>query len=177
MGRDKAGLPWRGEPLLAHVARVCAATGIPVTVVGRERPEDWSGPDVRFVADRSSGLGPLGGVVTALSETGGPVLAVACDLPLLTTKAVQWLVDAASASALDWGVVTVTDRPQPLFAVYTQQALVVARERAEGGDLSLMGLIRTDGFALIDAPASVAYALANANTPEEWRALSGSGED
>ena len=66
MGRDKATLDAGDGPLLERSARLGLELGLPVLVVGRERPTNWPLPTVRFVADRMPGQGPLGGLVTAL---------------------------------------------------------------------------------------------------------------
>jgi len=177
MGTDKAGLVWRGRTLLARVADAATAAGLPVVVVGRSEPAGWDVAGCGFAPDDEPGLGPLGGLVSALRATTGPVLLLSCDMPLLTEDAVRWLADAASAMALDRGLVTVTDRPQQLFAVYTQAVLPLAEARAAGDDRSLRGLIAQGGFAEIAAPDWVCVQLRSANTPEEWADLAArSGE-
>src|SRR5690348_14599122 len=75
MGRDKALLEWRGGTLLQHMTGLLATVCNPVLVVGRDE-----------LPDLVPGLGPVGGIVTALKHTVTRFnLVVAVDLPFLTS--------------------------------------------------------------------------------------------
>src|SRR5579862_3839386 len=85
MGRDKALLPYRGAPLIAHVAgtveKVLDDSGH-VAIVGA--PDRYRDLGYRVLADLFPGCGPLGGIVTALSLAESDWnLIVACDMPNL----------------------------------------------------------------------------------------------
>lgn len=52
------------------------------------------------MADRTPGLGPLGGILTALRHRPGEsVFVLACDLPGVTPELVAWLVDRARSTS------------------------------------------------------------------------------
>ena len=181
MGRDKAALEVGGVPLLERTARLAGEAGLPVLVVGRLCPDGWPLPDTEFVPDDLPGRGPLGGLHAALRRAGGPVLALACDLPLLSADALRWL-------AGEWREQEERDRQEgrdgqgggdglavrngegwePLFSVYAPACLPKIEPRLAAGRLSLHGLIETGEFGRVAAPAWVAAQLVNANTPEEW---------
>ncbi len=75
MGRDKSQLEWKGGTLLEHMVRQLSAVVDSVEVVGGTE-----------LPDREPGLGPLGGIRTALEQTSTEMnLFVATDLPFLTT--------------------------------------------------------------------------------------------
>ena len=170
MGTDKAALPIGGMTLLERTARLALALNLPVLVVGRARPDDWPLPGVSFIEDTEAGLGPLGGLATTLRSARTSVLALACDLPLLTEEALRWLIAQAEAKFGPLGLVTRCGEGQePLFSVYDPACLPLIEARLAAGRRSLHGLIEAGAFAFADAPGWVSSQLANVNTPEEWR--------
>ena len=171
MGTDKAALEVEGLSLLAHTALAAQSADLPVLVAGRARPDAWSLEAVAFAEDVQPGLGPLGGLATALRHSGADVLALACDLPLLTPDAVRWL-GAQAERGNEHGLIVVNDgKWEPLFSVYRSACLPLIETRLAEGRRSLHGLIEAGQFAFIDAPDWVAAQLVNVNTPEQWQAL------
>jgi molybdopterin-guanine dinucleotide biosynthesis protein A len=197
MGADKAALQLAGaESLLERTVRLVArlaAVRPPVLVVGRERPDDWAVPETVFVTDGTPGLGPMGGLRRALCACDGAeravadapsVLALACDMPLLTEQAIRWLADAwtGALSALpnvpgDGGPAGLAvrgreGRLEPLFSVYRAAACLPEIDaRLAAGRRSLTRWIEESGrFIVRTAPDEIAVALMNVNTPEEWHA-------
>jgi molybdopterin-guanine dinucleotide biosynthesis protein A len=182
MGRDKAGLIIDGLPLLERTARVAREVTARVLVAGRPSPSGWPLGEVTFLPDETTGLGPLGGIATALSHAQAQgeaaVLALACDMPALTPDALRWLArqwqQACSAEPLPGLVACREGANEPLFCVYTDACLPLLSERATAGQLSLRGLIEAAGFLRAEAPPEIASALANVNTPAEFAAFTGS---
>ena len=169
MGTDKAGLEIGGMTLLERTARLALAQNLPVLVVGRARPDGWPLPDITFIADAEPGLGPLGGLAAALSHTRGSVLALACDLPLLTEETLRWRTELAKEIVAAHGRVTVNGgQLEPLFSIYRPLARVLIEAQLAQGRRSLHGLIGAGKFVLDPAPDWVAAQLFNANTPEDW---------
>lgn len=174
MGTDKAALPIGGMTLLERTARLALAVNLPVLVAGRTCPDGWPLPDVTFLEDAEAGLGPLGGLATVLRSTRTTVLALACDLPLLTEDALRWLIAQAASQAGPSGLVTVNGgQKEPLFAVYDLTCLPLMEAHLAEGRRSLHGLIKAGGFAFAEAPDWVSVQLANVNTPEEWQEKTG----
>ncbi len=166
MGTDKAALTVGGETLLARTARVAEEAGLDLRVVGRARPDDWSRAGVLFVPDDVPGLGPLGALTTALRGAAEPILALACDLPLLDAEALRWL---AGLTPGRHGLAVWRDEEvEPLFSVYAPACLPLAAARLAEGRRSLRGLIDAGEFARAEAPEWVAVRLVNVNTSEEW---------
>ena len=175
MGTDKARLELGGVTLLERAARTAHSASLPVIVVGRDCPDDWPFPEAAFFSDAVPGRGPLGGLQTALTHTGGPVLALACDLPLLTADALRWLSEQTPSEMGEHGLaVRNSGQWEPLFSVYTSACLSLIAARLAEGRLSLYGLIESGDFGRIDAPDWVAAQLINVNTPDELAALGSS---
>jgi len=170
MGRDKANLPLRGgTTFLQRTAALAAEACDSVIVVGRDRPSDWPFAHTSFVPDDMPGLGPAGGIATALRHTPDSILAIACDMPALTAEALCWLRDAAAAYRFAPGVIGVRDDDvEPLFGIYRQSCLRPLELRLQAGRQSLQGLIAALPFALVEIPAIHRPALRNVNTPEDF---------
>jgi molybdopterin-guanine dinucleotide biosynthesis protein A len=104
MGRDKAGIPLGGRPLIDHVlARLgpqCAA----LMIAGPTGSPALTATGVEVVGDAvAGGLGPLAGVLTALRRAGGTfpfVVTTPVDTPFLPTDLVARLHAARGAAAI-----------------------------------------------------------------------------
>lgn len=173
MGQDKAHLLVDGLPLLARTVLAAQTVAARVLIVGRSPEVGFSG--VEFLDDVAPGLGPLGGIATALRHakgTAAAVLALACDMPKLTPETLQWLLDAAAMEEAADGVAVVNgEQIEPLFSVYRLPCLPLLEQRISESRLSAVDFIKEGRFARRAAPPPVAAALANVNTPEEYAAL------
>ncbi len=128
MGRHKGLLDFGGTPLILQTARLLEPLVAEVTVVGT--PHRYAALGLHVIADEApadggpeiKGRGPLAGIATALSATHLPWnLIVACDLPYLSTKWVDWLLSRALCSQAE-AVVPRTERGiEPLAAVYRRE--------------------------------------------------------
>jgi molybdopterin-guanine dinucleotide biosynthesis protein A len=80
LGRDKARVEIDGEPLLVRVARSLEPFARSITVVA-DRAGKYRDLGFETIADREPGLGPLGGLQTALGHCrdGGWILCASCD--------------------------------------------------------------------------------------------------
>ncbi len=164
MGRDKAALPVAGVPMLDRVVRASLATGLPVMVVGRKEVGGIDG--AACIDDESPGSGPLGAIATALRSAGRPVLALACDMPLLTSGAIGWLAAMAPhIGSADGLVVINAGRPEPLFSIYAPSALRSIDRMMERGELAVRSLLEGGDFLRIELPGDLRDAVRNINTP------------
>ncbi|HVW29179.1 MAG TPA: NTP transferase domain-containing protein [Polyangiaceae bacterium] len=110
--------PDSGEPLVGRLARLCReAVGAEVVLVGRAASYEALG--LPLLEDEPSGIGPLGGLSSLVSEAmhrGSAAIAVAGDLPYVTSELVARVAAFAPEAA------AVAPRPggtwQPLFARY-----------------------------------------------------------
>lgn len=173
MGTDKAMLTIDGVTLLRRLCRAAVGAGCPVAVVGREQPAGWDDPGVRFLPDDAPGLGPIGGLATALRHIAAPTLALACDLPRMDTSAIAWLRDAYVARAGIGLAAARGGEPEPLLAVYTPALLPLIERRIAQGRRSLKGVLDEAQVPLLETPAALADRLDGANTLDEWTRLVG----
>lgn len=165
MGRDKALLPFRGEPLVGRIARqVREAAGSVVLVGAAERYAALGYPTI---SDEVPGRGPLGGVHAALSWTTAEWnLVVACDMPHLETAFLEALLDRAEQDPCDClAPLSAPAKTEPLCAVWRRPALPKIEHLLQQGVRRM-----SDALKLLDThywPAQAAW-FANVNTPREW---------
>ena len=172
-GGSKVLAPLSGAPMATWGVRALQAAGLPVGVVSDEEGVEAAlGLPAR--PDLEAGLGPIGGLWTALqwaSERGDDgVLLLGCDMPLVSEDLLRTILawsDAAPA------VVPVgPEGPEPLCALYRSTCAPEVERRLHSDDRSLRGLAEAVGAAFIgeDAVARVADAqttFLNVNTVQE----------
>ncbi|MCB1225640.1 MAG: molybdenum cofactor guanylyltransferase [Verrucomicrobiales bacterium] len=187
MGRDKALLKWRGEPMWRRQVRLLreAAEDVPLhLMVGCREAQNlhrMSGSDdveVEWLFDPVSEAetGPLAVVARALSRTSGGVLVIAVDMPNLDAELLRALWARAEQDP-DRSWVVAEGSPaqvEPLCAVYSAGA---RRElmgyAAGGGRWPALRQIWTrwmaEGKAATwELDAASAGKLRNCNLPEDW---------
>jgi len=137
MGRDKSTLPFDGVPLAVRVANELKRVAYPVLTVGPEAgtglyevDDLGEGPLVAFVAGASA---------LAVRGHAGPILLVACDLPLIDATLLRYLV--SQIGDFDAAVPVVAERPQPLCAVYAERAATLAAKLAARGERAMRSLL------------------------------------
>ncbi len=171
MGRDKAGIVLAGETLLARTVRTLAGIFDEVLVVGRGAVEFELPAHARVVADEQPGLGPVGGIATALGAAPHDwIFVCACDMPLLDAQAILALAGLAEKTSGPKAVAPrVGEHVHPLAAFYSREVLAAAREALATEKLSARAFLKEIRAAYIDLDvgSAVARALTNVNTPEE----------
>jgi molybdopterin-guanine dinucleotide biosynthesis protein A len=165
MGRDKAWLDTGDGPLGAIIATLVARSCGLVTLVGD--PVKYAELGYPVIPDRVDGLGPLGGIETALgASTAEWNLVVACDMPSLDAAIFDSLF--AEAAGFDCAVPRHADgKLEPLCAVYNKRCHAAIAAALNSGIRKV-----TDGLqmlALRYVQTGNEGAFANLNTPADLR--------
>jgi len=117
--------------------------------------------------------GPLAGIVAAFHfQPQASWLVLACDMPLVSEAALNWLLAAREPS--DWAVMprlAEDARPQPLFAWYGRECGPLFEKRLALGAMRLHDLAAHPRIRSPLVPASLAEAWCNVNTLAELAAL------
>lgn len=171
LGRDKALLPFFGRPLLARTADLAASVAGRVLVVGRD-PGGLC-PDAAWLADDQPGLGPIGGVLTALRHTGRPCLVLSCDLPFLQAGALGRLLDLRARSRTAATRLTVYREVksgflESLVAVYEPEGIPDIELSLAGGERRLSAVFAEPARLCLDydlADPAMARLFLNINRP------------
>ena len=171
MGTDKAALSYHGKPQVRHgldlLAPFCAQAYVSCRA---EQAGDPAFAGLPQVHDTFLGLGPMGGILSALrAHPGAAFLVIACDLPFLDAATLEALVRdrdplrIATAFAGPQGGL-----PEPLCAVYEPRAYARALQLLGQGVDCPRKLILNSSAAVLTPPD--ARALRNVNDPGEFRA-------
>jgi molybdenum cofactor guanylyltransferase len=165
MGRDKALLEWHGTPLAEHVAQAVFHAAGSVVLIGD--PSRYGGLGYEVRADERPGLGPAGGVATALRLGRAEWnLMVACDMPKISQEALRLLLERTETSQANC-IVPVGSNcdPEPLCAVYHSRCLPLLDRAIREKRLRMKDLVMELGADLVTGLDP--DGLANFNTPED----------
>lgn len=146
MGFDKASIRVDGQPAATRAAVLLSSVADPVVEVG---PSHCQLPSV---LEDPPGSGPVGAVAAgwrALTAAGhrGPVLVLACDLPLMTTELLRWLAEVPTESTV---IPVVEGRAQPLCARWSPADLHRLVELFDCGYRAFKTMYETSDIAFVD---------------------------
>ena len=146
MGRAKAWLPWRGQPMVSHVVGVLLRAVDEVVVVASEKLE-LPPLDARVVRDREPELGPLAGIREGLAQMEAELAYVTgTDAPFLTPAFVRALLSHEGAAALE-----LDGYVQTLAAVYPRAGLPRAEALLETGRMRPLHLLEAMNYRKLGA--------------------------
>jgi molybdopterin-guanine dinucleotide biosynthesis protein A len=134
MGTDKALVEFGGQPLIVRALNILTAARLKAFIAGalphvRSRMELYA----PIIPDREPGLGPLGGICSALESTPAKfAVFLPVDIPLLPSSLVSWLIHRARISDAAVTLPAVNGSPQTFPAVISRRALpALERELAD----------------------------------------------
>jgi molybdopterin-guanine dinucleotide biosynthesis protein A len=160
MGRDKAMLAPGGIPLLMRTAALLAPLAGPPTIIGP--PTRYSALGYNVIPDDAPGIGPLGGIATALRHSNQPWnLIVGCDLPFLAAEWLEYLTARAIESNADAVIPRSDAGTEPLCAMYRKTCLT-----------PVLAAIAEGTRKVTDALAALRIDVVQ---PHEWKAFDESG--
>jgi molybdopterin-guanine dinucleotide biosynthesis protein A len=159
MGRNKATLEWNGQTLQERSASVLRECFTQVLLVAE---------------DDVPGIGPLGGIVTALRRAPA-IFVVACDMPFLNATLIR---DMAGRLP---GHDAVAIPGEPLHAGYGQSALPAMEQAIAAGEYSVHKLLGRLRVKYLSDSELIGYpdwrkSLTNINTPQDWEAAKHHGQ-
>lgn len=178
MGRDKAWLMIKDEPLLSRTARILNELCDPVIVAAAAGQRLPALPEtVSTIRDARPGEGPLAGfanVLPSIPERVDRVIVVACDLPDLNAAFLKWLQDQLD-KGFDAAVADVDGESYPLCGVYSASVFPEVKSLVGNGHRRFRDLLdrvttRRFGIAEIPQPLRAPPPWVGVNTPDEWAA-------
>ena len=161
MGRDKAMLAPGGIPLLLRTAALVAPLAGPPIIVGP--PTRYSALGYNVIPDDAPGIGPLGGIATALRHSAQPWnLILGCDLPFITSRWLDYLIGRAVESSADAVIPQSAAGAEPLCAMYRKTCVTPVLTAIAAGVRKV-----TDAFAGL---------IIESVSPQEWKPFDESGQ-
>ncbi len=165
-GRDKAREQLGGVPLIVQLARTVQSVASSITVVA-DRPDKYRDLELRTIVDSVPGLGPIGGLLTALDDcvSDGWLLVLSCDYVGVRTDWIRGLL----AHRRD-GTRAVVYRHsagwEPLLALYHTAIRPTVAEHVADGELAMWALVEAVERVAVPVPADWAEH-SNVNVPED----------
>jgi len=143
-GTDKARASLRDRPLMLHIIDRLRDVADAVTAVA-DAEDKYADLGVRTVADTTPGLGPIGGLATALTRersrvgSDGWLLLCGCDIVEPQSDWVRRLLDSREAGAA--AVAYRHDWWEPLLGLYHVSIAGLVDEQIERNDLKMQHLL------------------------------------
>jgi molybdenum cofactor guanylyltransferase len=170
MGRPKALLPVGGTTLIEWLTARLAPQFAHLVIAGRGPERLPQGLRPHLAPDLHPGAGPLAGVEAGLAASPHDVVvAVACDMPAVTTDLLRRLAHAAGDARIDAAVPRVGGRPEPACAAYRRSAAGPIAAALAAGRLRAADALADLRVRWLDAEEPALFA--NLNTPDDYRAF------
>jgi molybdopterin-guanine dinucleotide biosynthesis protein A len=170
LGRDKAALRLGGTSLLERAASLVRGVVGRVLVVGRESAA------FPCLADETPGLGPAGGIASALRRLGEACLVLSCDLPLMDAGTLRRLLaarqecDGPETPATLWRS-RESGMWEPLVAVYEPDFLPLLDAGLASGEKKIARLLPRERIRFLDYGEDEALPFFNLNRPADLALL------
>jgi molybdenum cofactor guanylyltransferase len=180
MGMDKATISIEGVPLIRRIYDVVAAcTDRDATTLAKriyvvtpwaEKYQSLLPVDCQFLTEQQPDRGPLIGFAASLTEIASDwVLLLACDLPKLSTPAIQsWIDELADVSSQSMAYLPRNLEGkgwEPLCGFYRRSCLASLLEYIEAGGRSFQGWL--SNCNVTELPIADQQLLFNCNTPAD----------
>jgi molybdopterin-guanine dinucleotide biosynthesis protein A len=176
MQRDKATLPYDGQPQLVRaMALLQPLVERAFVSVRRDQLQDPARRAYDTIVDGADDLGPLGGIQSALRQHPGFAwLVLACDLPLLDSDTLRYLISHRTPTRLATAFLSSSDgKPEPLCAIYEPAALESIEAWIARDARCPRKWLSQEDVTLLELPT--ARALDNVNTVAEYAAHTSGG--
>ena len=163
-GRDKLREPWgsAGRVLVQYpIEALRGVFGRRVKLVGACDPTVEQLAD-GVIPDLHPGVGPIGGIVSALAQWPGSVFVLAGDMPSFAGMEITSILRIAQMHPSAHVVCAFTDRLQPCAAVYSQHARPFLEASVSRGNYKLLSAL--DRIETLPVPVAP-EAVKNVNVP------------
>lgn len=178
MQKDKGSLDYHGNSQREHLYKLLSKYCEKTFVSCNQKQAAAISANLPVIQDSFLHLGPIGGILSALqSNPDAAWLAVACDLPYLSDKTIEYLVQNRNPSKVATAFLDPKGEfPEPLVAIWEPKSYpVLLQFLSQGFSCPRKALINSD-IELLKAPDEKEFL--NANFPKDyeiaWKELSAS---
>ena len=122
---DKGLQPFRGKPMVAHVAERLAPQVDELLINANQNLDTYAGFGYRVIADEIEGfVGPLAGFERGLAHAANELVVTApCDSPFLPADLVKRLQSALEENSAELAVAKTGDQAHPVFCLMRRDVL------------------------------------------------------
>ncbi|GAA4172010.1 NTP transferase domain-containing protein [Sphingobacterium sp. E70] len=173
MGSPKEKMHWHGKEQVYYLADMlrnycdevyisCRAEQLDEIAGGEEMASTYA-----WLSDRYTDIGPMGGILTAFEfRPERAWLVVACDLPLVDSEALAYLIQHRDPQRIATAFKSPQDSsPEPLLAIWEPSSLPILQQMQAQHKLSPRRALIQHQALGIEAPH--VNTLVNVNTPAE----------
>lgn len=167
MGEDKAFLQWHGKEQMYYLTDMLKQFCNEVFISCRTEQSNEIDKSYKIVPDEVENAGPLAAIVSALHENKNCAwLVVACDLPLLDAKTIDYLIQQRDETVVATAFQSPNDNsPEPLIAIWEPKALLLLEKALSEKTYSPQRVLMNSKIKMIYAPDP--NTLLNVNTPDD----------
>lgn len=143
-GSNKARAIFHDQTLIEHVGQLVQNHASRVTAVA-DVPDKYADLGMRTISDLTPGLGPLGGLMSALDDLGPGehwLLLCSCDAVVIEPAWLDTLLAQTHAQGQDYQAIAFQGEYwQPMPAIYAASGGKIVKEQAGGQRLSMQKLL------------------------------------
>jgi molybdopterin-guanine dinucleotide biosynthesis protein A len=171
MGTDKSHLVYDGVTQSERISLLMQELNIPCFFSCRDEQKATFSGEENLITDTFLGMGPMGGILSAFrSQPDTAWLVMATDMPLLSSKTIDYLLLNRRSSAVATAIINGdSGDPEPLVAIWEPKSYQVLLNFLGQGVTSPAFVLKNSDTHLIQAPAQVE--LQNVNTPEDYQSV------
>jgi molybdopterin-guanine dinucleotide biosynthesis protein A len=168
MGRDKGSIQWHGKEQQYYMADLLKPLCNEVYISHRNEQEATANDNYKILVDTYTGIGQYGAILSAFRfQPDVAWLVVACDLPLLDKKTLEYLFASRDINAMATTFQSPYDGlPEPLITIWEPKSYEVLLSYLSNGYTCPRKVLIKTNAAHILQPVD-ADALMNVNTPDE----------
>lgn len=169
MQADKGSLVYHGKSQREHLYELLSTHCEKVFISCNRQQASELKEKFPVIEDRFLGLGPMSGMLSALqSEPDAAWLVVACDLPYLTDRSLEYLIKHRNPSKTATAFMnSANEFPEPLITIWEPRSYQVLLQFLGQGTTCPRKVLINSEVELLQAPDT--DELRNINFPEERR--------
>ncbi|MFC1670230.1 molybdenum cofactor guanylyltransferase [Spirochaetota bacterium] len=120
-GQDKSKYLYKNKPLIKHAYDALSPVFDDISIIGNEA-SDYDIPGIKIYSDIIPGLGPIGGIYTALNNSKAPRSFICpCDMPFINSEFIEYMVSIPNE--YDLIIPEVSGFLEPLHAIYSKNCI------------------------------------------------------
>ena len=149
-----------------------AMDGIPEIYLSVNTPEPYEKLGLPMVIDEIAGIGPMGGLLSAMRKIDAEaLLVVASDMPFVSQEIIGELIKIWEKEQKCCVVRTLYDKKvHPLLAIYPRSILPIVENRVKEKDYRMMSVIQEAGVQYVDLGEDDRSTV-NVNSREDYQTL------
>ena len=147
-GSDKSLYEFNGKKMIQHVFDAVSPIFDDMVIIANDA-EKFRFLGVEVIPDIIPGLGPIGGIYTAVEKLPAErIFIFPCDMPFLNTEFIKYMLDIPDL--YDIIVPEVNGRVQPLHAIYSNRCRTAIKRNIDACDYRMSGFYEGHNIRIVN---------------------------